>query len=326
MGFKISGLDELRERLERLRPEDVMARALAEQAQRSALRDSVGAQADGLQAAVGSSDPAAVPQELSTAQMLARPFLAPVAAEMGDEVARAVGAAVAAALRGDSPDANGMGADLGGGDLGGNDPPNWSGAGAVAPTLTSNANAIGVGSPRPTANGAPPDRLPLNSFAGPGAPTSSDETTAQQSADLKALLTVREGRRNDVYLDSREIPTLGIGHKILPDDNLKVGDVISDAQVEAFYTKDSKAALDAARSQAIEAGITDPKFIPYLTSVNLQLGSNWRNDFKRTWADIQAGNYAQAAQDAADPKWYRQTPDWVKDFQGALLRLPPKPQ
>jgi HK97 gp10 family phage protein len=131
MGLKISGLNELRERLERLRPEEVMARALAEQAgrvaarvrdglseppgatghdepwlQSGALRDSVEAQADGLQAVVGSSDPAAVPQEMGTAHMPGRPFLAPVAAEMGEEVARAVGAAMAAALRGDSPDAN----------------------------------------------------------------------------------------------------------------------------------------------------------------------------------------------------------------------------
>ncbi len=83
MGLKISGLNELRERLERLRPEEVMARTLAEQANRmaarvrdglselpgagghdepwlqsGALRSSVGAQADGLQAVVGSSDPA----------------------------------------------------------------------------------------------------------------------------------------------------------------------------------------------------------------------------------------------------------------------------
>ena len=75
MGLKITGLNELRERLERLRPEEVMARALAEQAERmadavrhalsdppgagghdqpwlqtGALHDSVSAEADGLQA------------------------------------------------------------------------------------------------------------------------------------------------------------------------------------------------------------------------------------------------------------------------------------
>ena len=117
MGLKISGLSELRERLERLRPEEVMGRALAEQAQRmaarvqkglsaqpgaaghdepwlqsGALRDSVGAQADGLHAVVGSSDLAAVPQESGTAHMPARPFLAPVAAGSPKREAFAAGA------------------------------------------------------------------------------------------------------------------------------------------------------------------------------------------------------------------------------------------
>ena len=130
MRLNISGLRELREHLERLRPEEVMARALGEQAERmaarvrdglsepsgsaghdepwlqsGALRDSVSARADGLRAVVGSSHPAAAPQELGTAHMPARPFLAPVAASMGEEVARAVGATVAATLRGDSTDA-----------------------------------------------------------------------------------------------------------------------------------------------------------------------------------------------------------------------------
>ena len=170
MGLKISGLNELRERLERLRPEEVMARALAEQAARmaarvreglseppgaaghdepwlrsGALRDSVGAEADGLQAVVGSSDPAAVPQELGTARMPTRPFLVPVAAGMGEEVARAVGAAVAAALRGDSPDANRTDADLSGDGLDGSDPPNRSGAGAGTPRTSNGGFMLASG-------------------------------------------------------------------------------------------------------------------------------------------------------------------------------------
>ena len=197
MGLKISGLNELRERLERLRPEEVMAKALAEQAARmavrvreglseppgasghdepwlqsGALRNSVGAQADGLQAVVGSSDPAAVPQELGTAHMPARPFLMPAAAGMGEEVARAVGAAVVAALRGDSPDANGTIADLSGGSLDGNDPPNPSGAGAL--TTANNANATGLdGSARPAVDRSSTDRFDPSSVrlvSKPGVP------------------------------------------------------------------------------------------------------------------------------------------------------------
>ena len=130
MRLEIKGLTELRERLERLRAEELMARALAEQAERMAeavreglsdppgggehdrpwlqsgsLRDSIGAQSDGLQAVVGSNDAAAAPQELGTAKMQPRPFLAPVAASMGEGVAQAIGARVAAALKGDDPGA-----------------------------------------------------------------------------------------------------------------------------------------------------------------------------------------------------------------------------
>ncbi len=129
MRLEIRGFSELRERLERLRVEDVMARALAEQAERlaaaireelsepsgagghdqpwlqsGALRDSVGVQADGLQAAVGSNDPAAVPQEMGTSHVPARPFLTPVAAGMGEEVSRAIANAVVAALKGEPPE------------------------------------------------------------------------------------------------------------------------------------------------------------------------------------------------------------------------------
>ena len=129
MALKITGLNELRERLERLRADEVMAQALARQAesmaavvqdglsepaggpghdepwlQTGALRDSVGAEADGLQAAVGSNDSAAVPQEMGTAQMPPRPFLAPVAAGMGEKVARGVAEAVIAALKGEPED------------------------------------------------------------------------------------------------------------------------------------------------------------------------------------------------------------------------------
>ena len=65
MAIRITGLNELRERLERLRPEEVMARALAEQAERMAApskrpspfrpsgRSAKGAGAGGLRGAAG---------------------------------------------------------------------------------------------------------------------------------------------------------------------------------------------------------------------------------------------------------------------------------
>jgi len=73
--------------------------------QTGALQASIGHVSEGLQATVGSSDPAAAPQELGTVHVPPRPFLAPVAAAEGAGTAEAVGAAVAKRLRMDGADA-----------------------------------------------------------------------------------------------------------------------------------------------------------------------------------------------------------------------------
>ncbi len=39
-----------------------------------------------------------------------------------------------------------------------------------------------------------------------------------------SLLALREGKRLDVYRDSRKKLTVGIGHLIVPADKLKLGD------------------------------------------------------------------------------------------------------
>lgn len=47
-----------------------------------------------------------------------------------------------------------------------------------------------------------------------------------------------EQRRAVVYLDSSGIPTVGIGHKVLPADGLRVGDRISDARIDELFAGD----------------------------------------------------------------------------------------
>ncbi len=63
--------------------------------QTGALQASIAAATDALAAQVGSSDPAAAPQELGTATVPPRPFLAPAAAALADPIARAIGHALA---------------------------------------------------------------------------------------------------------------------------------------------------------------------------------------------------------------------------------------
>jgi len=146
----------------------------------------------------------------------------------------------------------------------------------------------------------------------------------QEEEDFEKLMANREGRRNDVYKDSLGKSTVGIGHLVVPSDHLKVGDRITDEQVTSLFEKDTAPALRAANSQALEAGITDTSFIPYLASVNFQLGTGWTAKFPHTWKMIVDGNYEDAAKALDGTLWARQTPVRVNDFQNALRRLPAK--
>ena len=142
---------------------------------------------------------------------------------------------------------------------------------------------------------------------------------------LETLLKQREGSKNQVYLDSRRKPTVGIGHLVIPADKLKVGDKITDARISDLFRKDSAKALSAAKLQANKAGIKDLNFIVYLASVNFQLGANWVQTFRKTWDLIMKGHYKDAALEAQKSTWYSQTPIRVRDFQKALRALPEKP-
>jgi len=138
---------------------------------------------------------------------------------------------------------------------------------------------------------------------------------------FKRHLLVREGKRNVVYRDSLGKPTVGVGHLVLPGDNLKVGDTITDAQVQAFLDQDAQAAWAAANRQAAEAGVTDGCFTVALASVNFQLGTGWTKKFPNTWALIKAGKYNEAATELSGSLWAKQTPVRVQDFQKALRDL-----
>ena len=63
--------------------------------QTGSLQVSIATSTNGLEAQIGSNDPAAAPQELGTATNMPRPFLAPAAASLGESITRTIGQALA---------------------------------------------------------------------------------------------------------------------------------------------------------------------------------------------------------------------------------------
>jgi hypothetical protein len=200
----------------------------------------------------------------------------------------------------------------------------------AASLFEADPGGVGPGGGQAPSNLVGPAPAAPQSAAG----ASSVDPRAAQLADLKDYLSDPEVEDSKpyVYQDSRNILTGGIGHKILPSDNLKDGDPVSAPLIQQWFEQDGGRALDAARAQAAEAGIADPAFVTPLASVNFQLGPAWRKRFPNAWRQILAGDYAGAADEVAkssqpgrDSDWMRQTPTRVRAFQAALRALPPKP-
>jgi GH24 family phage-related lysozyme (muramidase) len=157
---------------------------------------------------------------------------------------------------------------------------------------------------------------------------SGTQPTADQKNQVEIafrnLMMLREGDRTTVYADSRGLPSVGIGHLVVAADNLRLGDTISVDRVNTLFAADSSAALDAAWTQAGQAGISSTAFIPYLASVNFQLGTGWTGKFPNTWKMIVDGSYTEAADALNGTLWQHQTPVRTQDFQTALRALPAK--
>ena len=143
--------------------------------------------------------------------------------------------------------------------------------------------------------------------------------------DIIEHLKLREGVRSKVYKDSLGKLTVGVGHLVLPEDNLKLGDVISTERINSFLDKDLDTSFKAAIAQAEQLGylsaLERDVMIKALVSVNFQLGVGWTKIHKNTWKLMQAGKLKEAAEEVKDSTWYAQTPVRVKDFSEALLKI-----
>ena len=143
-------------------------------------------------------------------------------------------------------------------------------------------------------------------------------------------LKYREGLKDEVYLDTLDKPTGGVGHLLTSEElkKYKVGDKIEQDVIDNWLKEDSEKAVKAARQQANNYGISSGKFIEALASVNFQLGTSWEKKFPSAVEALRNKNYQEAIKqittgsgEGGQSKWKEQTPDRVEDFKKAIERL-----
>lgn len=151
----------------------------------------------------------------------------------------------------------------------------------------------------------------------------------QRSSEIQyqafKLIDSREGTKKDpysVYNDSLGKATVGtgilvsglnkyLGHKYDPKS-------IQDRDAMISYSGEMKnKSIKDAYSQAKELGFSADA-IPILASVNYQLGSGWKTEFKQSYALLKKGDYDGAISNLKKSDWNDQTKNRVDDFVEAI--------
>ena len=143
-------------------------------------------------------------------------------------------------------------------------------------------------------------------------------------------LRLREGYREEVYLDTLGKATCGTGHLLSPEENAQyaVGDTIDTAVLDRWLEEDADLAWNAAAQQLQDLNIEKPEFIVALGSVNFQLGTQWMNKFPSACQALLNKDYDEAIRQVStgsgkdgQSKWKEQTPVRVEDFVKAIKTL-----
>ena len=167
-----------------------------------------------------------------------------------------------------------------------------------------------------------PVELEAGIFEDTTADTVVDDLEAEVNAfdmdAFKAELKEDEGVRTDVYEDTTGNLTVGVGHKVLPDDNLKADSSIDDDNVDRLLDEDANTAV----SQAMELGV-DWDNLPspakhVLANMTFQLGKTGVSKFKKTLDLVKAGDYQGASVEMMDSKWAKQTPNRAKKMSALM--------
>ncbi|WP_234002304.1 lysozyme [Erythrobacter sp. AP23] len=116
------------------------------------------------------------------------------------------------------------------------------------------------------------------------------------SDTFKQALIEEEGVRYTVYRDVAGYPTVGVGHLVEPEDNLRVGDRVSEGQVLAFLEADLTEAEQGVRQLVGDLPLYQHEFDALLDLVyNVGFGNVSPDRSPRLNAAIDAGDYEAIA-------------------------------
>ena len=179
-----------------------------------------------------------------------------------------------------------------------------------SPTLTEGDKTyVGSSSGPSTVSPAPNTDTGANNTVLPPA----DPGIVTKDFNLKAFqcqLRKHEGERNKTYLDSKGLPTGGIGHLMRPNDiaQYPLGSTIPQQQIDTWFSQDSATSVkDAQNFLGMDTwNNLDDNRKRAVADMAYNMGSARLGQFKTFKKEMQAGNYDQAARQIENTPYYQQ--------------------
>jgi len=165
------------------------------------------------------------------------------------------------------------------------------------------ANTATTPPPTATAEGA-------NNTDLAGDPTSASSVSKDLNlAALRCQLTLHEGLKTSVYLDTRGLPHAGIGHLLRANEasELPVGSPVDTARVEEWFTRDSASAIKIAQDLMgdVWGDLSDIRKRA-VVDLSYNLGKTGLSKFRKFLAAMRAKDFATAGVELRNSLWYTQ--------------------
>ena len=126
---------------------------------------------------------------------------------------------------------------------------------------------------------------------------------------VKEDLIRHEGYVTEIYLDSENLPTFGIGHLVTEADmeySWPVGTPVTDERILQVFHDDCQTAYTDACAIFMNLGSHPTDVQRVCINMAFNLGRNRPSKFKKMITAVNEGNYSKAADEMIDSKWYHQ--------------------
>lgn len=139
-------------------------------------------------------------------------------------------------------------------------------------------------------------------------------TTSELEEQIKLDLTKHEGCVFEVYLCTEGHKTAGIGHLLEDPDEWEIGDEVSSPQVLNWFQQDYKEAVTDCCAVFLNFSSHPENVQRVLINMAFNLGRSRLGKFKNMIVAVNEGNYAKAADEMIDSRWYKQVGNRSKEL------------